>query len=70
MVNDDGSYVDFNTKTAQAFDRREMAHDGMRARYDSSCPLCGARIQRGRDYVVHHPGLNRYIHELCPVLDP
>lgn len=59
--------MDFDVKAAVAFDRRAMAHDGITARYNSTCPLCGAHICQGRDYVVQHPGLGRYVHELCPV---
>jgi hypothetical protein len=59
--------VDFDTKTARAFDRRAMAHDGIKARYTSICPLCRIAIKRGQDHVVHHPGLGRYVHELCPI---
>lgn len=60
--------VDFDVKSSRAFDRKEMAHDGIKARFDSRCPLCHHQIHKGQDYVVQHPRLGRYVHELCPLV--
>lgn len=60
------SSTDFNAKAARRFDSSSMAHEGIKARYPGTCTVCGKSIRKGVDYVVQHPGLGKYVHEMCP----
>jgi hypothetical protein len=57
----------FDRHTARRFDGTSSAHDGIKARYPGTCAVCGKPIRKGVDFVVQHPGLGKYVHELCPV---
>ncbi len=59
--------TDFTAKAARRFDGTAMAHDGIKARYGGTCSVCGKPIRKGADFVVQHPGLGKYVHEMCPV---
>lgn len=58
---------DFNTERARRFDHTAMAHDGFKAKYSGTCAVCGNPIRKGVDFVVQHPGLGKYVHEMCPL---
>lgn len=67
MTRSTSASIGFNAASARRFDHTAPVHDGIKARYDSTCSVCGEPVRKGVDFVVHHPGLGRYVHELCPL---